>query len=42
MCLNGYLQNLGIEAVRKGLEDSLKGPAEIIDLTERKKAGGEK
>jgi integrase len=39
---NRYLQNLGIEAVRKGLEESLKGPAEVIDLTERKRAIGEK
>ena len=39
---NRYLQNLGTEAVRKGLEDSLKGPAEVIDLVERKKAIGEK
>lgn len=39
---NRYLQHLGIEAVRKGLEESLKGPAEVIDLKERKKTIGER
>jgi integrase len=40
--INRYLQKHGIEAVRKGLEDSLKRPAEVIDLSERKKTIGEK
>jgi integrase len=37
---NRYLQSLGIEAVRKGLEEGLRGPAKVIDISARKKATG--
>jgi integrase len=33
---NRYLQKMGLEHVRKGLEEGLRGPAKIIDLVERK------
>jgi len=34
---NRYLQNLGIEAVRKGLEEGLKGQGKVIKLTQKEK-----
>ena len=35
-----YLRSLGLERVRKGLEEGLRGPAKIIELSERIEAKG--